>query len=236
MCALIYRPPKFNKHFIQQFTEFVSGLLCNYDCFLVLGDFNVHVCCPSDPLVKDFLNLVESFNLVQHVHGSTHIYGHTLDLVLSFNLSILNVILDDVAFSDHKSVTFELSLDYDEKNLDAPSRMTRYINHATVDLFSNLYIRAPLTSMLENPPSHWDVEKLLNVFNFTCADILDSVAPIRKISVRSKPQPWFNEVTRASRRECRKAERRWKGWSSSVFRNFLTILVYLSKLSHRREK
>lgn len=98
VCALIYRPPKFNKHFIQQFTEFVSGLLCNYDCFLVLGDFNVHVCCPSDPLVKDFLNLVESFNLVQHVHGSTHIHGHTLDLVLSFNLSILNVILDDVAF------------------------------------------------------------------------------------------------------------------------------------------
>lgn len=88
--------------------------------------------------------------------------------------------------------------------------MTRYINHATVDLFSNLYIRAPLTSMLENPPSHWDVEKLLNVFNSTCSDILDSVAPIRKISVRPKPQPWFNEVTQAFRRECRKAERRWK--------------------------
>lgn len=48
------------------------------------------------------------------------------------------------------------------------------------------------------------------MFNSTCSDILDSVAPIRKISVRPKPQPWFNEVTRASRRECRKAERRWK--------------------------
>jgi len=42
------------------------------------------------------------------------------------------------------------------------------INRATGDLFSNLYIRAPSTLMLENPPSQWDVEKLLNVFNSTC--------------------------------------------------------------------
>ncbi len=122
VCALIYQPPKFNKNFIQQFAEFVSGLLCNYNRFLILGEFNVHVCCPSDPLVKDFLNLIESFNLLQHVHGSTHVHGHTLDLVISSNQFNFNVILDDVAFSDHKSVTFELSFDHEEKNLVTPSR------------------------------------------------------------------------------------------------------------------
>ncbi len=90
--------------------------LCNYDDFLFLGDFNVHVCCPSDPLVKDFLNLIESFNLSQHVHGSTRVHGHTLDLVISSNQLHFNVTLDDVAFSDHKSVTFELSFDHEVNN------------------------------------------------------------------------------------------------------------------------
>lgn len=221
VCALIYRPPKFNKNFIQQFAEFVSGLLCNYDCFLILGDFNVHVCYPSDPLVKDFLNLIESFNLLQHVHGSTHIHGHTLDLVISSNQLNFNVIMDDVAFSDHKSVTFELSFDHEVKNLVTPSRCVRNINSTTADCFTNLFIRAPLTPMLENPPLQCDVEKLLNVFNSTCSDALDCVAPARNTLVKPKLQPWLNESTRVLRRECRKAERRWKkGWSPAVFRDF----------------
>lgn len=52
LCALIYRPPKFNKDFIQDFSDFVVGLILNYDYFLIAGDFNIHVCCESRPLVN----------------------------------------------------------------------------------------------------------------------------------------------------------------------------------------
>lgn len=55
----------------------------NFDSVLILGDFNIHVCCPSKPLVSEFMHLVESFNLTQFVAGPTHKLGHTLDLVLS---------------------------------------------------------------------------------------------------------------------------------------------------------
>lgn len=71
----------------------------------------INVCCLSDPLAKDFLNLIGSFNLLQHVDGPTHIHGHTLDLVLSH----FNVLLDDLAFSDHKSVTFEIFVNHEIK-------------------------------------------------------------------------------------------------------------------------
>ncbi len=64
--------------------------------------------------------------------------------------------------------------------------------------------------MLENPPLHWDVKTLLNVFNSTCSDALDCVAPARNTPVRPKPQPWLKESTRVLRRECRKVERRWE--------------------------
>lgn len=99
VCALIYRPPKSNKDFIQQFADFVSGLPPKYDRLLILGDFNIHVCCPSDTSAKDFfLNLVDSFNLLQHVHVPTQEHGYILDLVLSYGLSICNIVIDDVAF------------------------------------------------------------------------------------------------------------------------------------------
>lgn len=60
LCAVVYRPPKFNKDFIRDFADFMSGVTLNYDHFLIVGDFNVHVCCETRPLVRDFLNLIDS--------------------------------------------------------------------------------------------------------------------------------------------------------------------------------
>lgn len=55
---------------------------------LICGDFNIHVCCPSDPLATDFKRLLASFDLTQSVDGPTHNAGHTLDLIISHGLSI----------------------------------------------------------------------------------------------------------------------------------------------------
>lgn len=62
------------KDFITEFTELMGYITTNYDRFLLVGDFNIHVCCPSNSLSKKFL---ESFNLVQWINESTHIHGHT---------------------------------------------------------------------------------------------------------------------------------------------------------------
>lgn len=94
LCAEVYRPPKYNMNFIQDFAEFVRGIQLNYVRFLIIGDFNIHVLCDfnihceSKPLVKDCLSLIDSFNLTQSVTGPTHEKGHTLDLVMSYGLWI----------------------------------------------------------------------------------------------------------------------------------------------------
>lgn len=58
LCAVIYRPcpPKYNKDFINDFSDFLAGIMPKYD--VIVGDCNIHVCCPSKPLVKDFFNKV----------------------------------------------------------------------------------------------------------------------------------------------------------------------------------
>lgn len=47
--------------------------------------------------------------------GSTHEHGHTLDLVLSCGLQVVNLEVCEVFFSDHIPVLFEISLPYYSK-------------------------------------------------------------------------------------------------------------------------
>ena len=87
-CAVVYRPPKLNKDFIQDFADFLAGTFLKCDWLFVVSDFHVHVCCETQPLVKEFLDLIDSFNLTQSVSGPAHEQGHTLDLVLSQGLCV----------------------------------------------------------------------------------------------------------------------------------------------------
>ncbi len=108
LCAVIYCPPKYNKDFLSDFSNFLAGVMPKYDRVLLVGDFNLHVCCPDKPMVKDFLNIVDSFNLKQCVSGPTHEHGHTLDLVLSHGLTVSSLEIGDCVFSDHAPILFSV--------------------------------------------------------------------------------------------------------------------------------
>lgn len=60
--ALIYRPPKSTIEFISEFAEFLSELVTYNDRLLILGDFNIHICCGFDSLSKEFVNLLTFVN------------------------------------------------------------------------------------------------------------------------------------------------------------------------------
>lgn len=70
----------------------------------------MHVCCSSNALAKDFLDMIDSFNLTQHVYGSTHVHGHTLDLILTYELAIEIVKIHDLAISDHLPITCTVTI------------------------------------------------------------------------------------------------------------------------------
>lgn len=78
------------------------------DNILILGDFNIHVCCPNKPMVSEFLQLVNSFNIMQFVSSPTHEQGHILDLVLSLGLPVCNVDVCNYGLSDHMPAIFNV--------------------------------------------------------------------------------------------------------------------------------
>ena len=84
---VVYRHPpsatnKFTTSlFLSEFTMLLDNLSITSGELLILGDFNLHVDKPSDPDASQFFGLLYAFGLTQHVRGSTHTHGHTLDLV-----------------------------------------------------------------------------------------------------------------------------------------------------------
>lgn len=203
-CAVAYRPPKYNKNFINEFTDFPAEIMQKFDRVLIVGDFNIHVCCLDKSMGKDFLTLIDSFNLVQSVTGPTHRLGHTLDLVLSYGLLLSNMEICDSGLSDHMSVLFDVL--FKPINHCPPARCCRILKLSSADQFSAAF------NQLSIPPynSSSNIEELCSWLDSTCQRIFDSVAPIKTRQPRPKPEPWFNDRTHAVRRDSRRAERKWK--------------------------
>lgn len=182
LCAVIYRPPKYNCDFITDISDFLANATVKYNKLLVVGDLNVHVCCPDKPMAKDFLDVIDSFNLIQHVTVPTQEHGHTLDLVLSSGFMVDNLEIGDTVFSDHCPVVFDFMISFDK----------------------------PCTSVRSNwTPLQLEMEKLTRSFLTACSTVLDSVAPLKVLRPkRAVAEPWLNDITRAAKAECRRAERK----------------------------
>lgn len=73
----------------------------DFDCFVLVGDYNIHVDNPKDGCTKELLNILDNFGLSQHVTDLKHNRGHILDLVISKGLNISEVMVNDAALSDH---------------------------------------------------------------------------------------------------------------------------------------
>ncbi|KAK4022838.1 hypothetical protein OUZ56_008284 [Daphnia magna] len=99
----IYRPPESNKiEFLEEFESLLSKR--SKEKLFITGDLNLHVENPKSSRVKEFLKLIKSHGLVQHVKKPTHEDGGTLDLIITTpDLLVKNVEVGDY-FSDHKFV------------------------------------------------------------------------------------------------------------------------------------
>lgn len=57
-------------------------------------------------IFNELHNVLESFDLIQHIRGPVHEQGHTLDLVMSHGFNVEHVDIIEILISDHKSIMF----------------------------------------------------------------------------------------------------------------------------------
>lgn len=105
LCILVYRLSRYH-NFTTGFSEVLSVVLSKDAIVIILGDFNNHICCPSNPMPHEFIDLAESFNLVQSVKEPTHSKGHILHLVVSYDFCPDNIDIVVVFIVDHRAVIF----------------------------------------------------------------------------------------------------------------------------------
>jgi hypothetical protein len=216
---IVYRVPPSVKNKIQKCT-FINELgdLLELTATLpgklvLLGDFNVHIDCSGDQESQQLTSLINSFNLVQHVSGATHVSGHTLDLVLSRAA-------DDVVqgcevstfISDHNSILFSL-----KAGKSHPTRKiteSRNVKSIDVNDFNNDILASDLTKPL---PSRTD--DVVSKYNTVLRELLDKHAPLKTRAIAQRQtQPWVNPEIIEAKRVRRQCERRWRKSSLCVHR------------------
>ncbi len=142
---IIYRPPKYSPAFVEEFTELLSMISSEFDCFAIAGDFNIHIDNVEVKTTTEIITVLNTFDLIQHVHGPTHNRGHTLDLLISRGLNISSIVIKDVALSDHFCIFFDILISVTTESRSVSIRK-RCINENTSVLFMKAISLTPSIS------------------------------------------------------------------------------------------
>ena len=82
--AVIYRPPQRSMlQFAMDMLEYMEMNVNTTGNIILTGDFNIKMNNPDDPDMNTLSNLLDSFDLVNHVRFPTHRSMNTLDLVIT---------------------------------------------------------------------------------------------------------------------------------------------------------
>lgn len=238
---VIYRPPKCNNlaTFWRELSSFLELCSVSNTRLLLMGDFNFHVDVPSNVAAQTFLSMVNSFGL-QHVGGSTHRLGHTLDLVLSIaecGLVRESCIGERIGESDHNSIITSVRV----------HKPTLPVKTITFRPFKSLDLRAFSNDLSDTPfvcqPSH-DLGEIVGQLSSSITSVLDTYVPWRRKTFVIRPRnPWFSDDIAARRRLCRRAERLWRKRRLAVdaetlrmHQSDLAVDIYQSKSAYYRKK
>ncbi|XP_049889964.1 uncharacterized protein LOC126383485 isoform X1 [Epinephelus moara] len=199
--ATVYRPPKPNKEFLNDFVQFLTHLSTLSPNILLLGDFNIHMDNTSNALTRNFTSCIDSFGLHQLINFPTHLKGHTLDLICCSGLSPVDCKAISLPFSDHMLVSFNANLALSKINLPRTISF-RNIKDINLDILSSGISSFPNADSFSTP------DELVLHYNNSLHNLLDYLAPLKTRSVTfTRSSPWFTPALRQLKSKGHQLER-----------------------------
>lgn len=211
--VVVYRlHPKYKKNginsnsFFDEFTELLSKHILLPGKLLLLGDFNIHWNKPTDSCTLKLRDILDSFQLRQHVCEPTHTSGNTLDLVISRQDDdvVRDVAVTDM-ISDHAVINIKLAI----SKPGLPQKKVTYRKYRAIDI--NKLRSDILESELSVSPSP-TLNNLVDQYHTCLSNLMDKHAPVRSKMFTERPlYPWYNtDITEAKqwRRKCERLYRR----------------------------
>ena len=168
------------------------------------------------PTVSDFKSVMDSWCLSQYIDFSTHLHGHTLDLLMApSELSAFSDVKGSGFISDHKIISFVV----DFPSWDTPMQKVvtfRQYHKLNIDKFRSDLLAIPFVSS----PSD-DIDLLHEQYMSGLSGLLDIHAPV-KTKQLIKPAPsWITDEYRTAKCMRRQYEHAWRRDKSSVNRSRL---------------
>ena len=208
--VVLYRPQRTasgqstDQLFLEEFATLMEQLVSSSHQLMIVGDFNYHLDSATDSVSGNFLNLISSFNLQQHVQFPTHVSGHTLDLVLTRGNDNFVSSVSSVSYlpSDHVAVL--CSMDIRKPKPMKIQVRTRKIRNIDIDAFRQDILLSELYSFSSD-----NINEHVDQFEYTLSSLLDKHAPEVTRTITSRPQsPWYSDDLRQLKRELRGLERK----------------------------
>lgn len=205
--------------FLEEFEELLEKFTVLYENFIIVGDVNIHMESDESPARK-FKELLDLFELEQHVTESTHIKGHTIDAVISPNKDsyIKDLIIRKIDLSHHFLIEFSV-------NVSASSNQTKTITYRPWKKMDHKSFGLDIQATLRRYPETKDMSEKITVYNKVLKEKFDEYAPLTTKVIKVKPAaPWFDSEYQTLRRKRRKAEKRHQRTKTDQDKNEYTKL------------
>ena len=226
----LYKPPKTSCiHFLDEFLTLVENLSAFPSPFVICGDFNLHIDNSDNKYTSQFLSLIESLDLTQHINFGTNLHNHIIDLLITpktFNL--FSNIHPQNAFSDHIFISADLNIN------SASEQNTKSVTFRRFHKINSEQLKHDLLSspLITNPEVN--STDLYQQYHETLSALLDKHAPPHKKTLsnhKNSTTKWLNENILSARQSKRLAERRWRKNPTPVNRSiFRRQINYCNKI------
>ena len=243
----IYRPPYTKKArytecaFLEEFEDYLKNVSSKPGSPIIAGDFNFHMERPDDLYPKKLYQLLEDYQLHQHVPlVPTHDQGGTLDLVITsktFRSKLTSFeIIPSRTTSDHFLVVFDA--DFVHKAECDDNKYSNYRKFKDIDI--EKFKEDVINSELGNPRKDMSADDSVKLYDTVLTRLMDKHCPVIKKKIRKRPTPWIDLELRILRRQRRAAERAWrKGTGDRAdyvkLRDEFTRLEFVKRSYHHRE-
>jgi len=177
---------------------------------IILSGDNIHVDDPTDANARRFLELLDAFGLLQHVTSSTHVGGHTLDLVITRpSLVPGSTCVDPPVLSDHGLVTCDLIIPRPPLAVKE-TKIVQRLNSINRIAFNNAVQHSSVCAASETL-TNCSVIALCDMYQTELRRIVDDLAPPVTITISSRSStPWYDGECRACCRKVRALERHYR--------------------------
>ena len=221
MLLNLYRPPGPDGAFLNDLEEILATLVLSSQDLVITGDFNLHIDVSSHR-TDQFLEVLSSFDLQQHVKFPTHIHGHSLDLLISSASCSFSSVFQSDRISDHFTIIAEMIFDVPSR-ADQKTVTFRSLKNIDLDAFRN---DIKNSSLYLNPADN--AGDLAVQYNTELLRILDHHAPLKTKRVSCRPEnPWMSPEILQAKLHRRYLERTWRRNPTHLNRSRLTKQTHL---------